>query len=29
MERLAKAPINLYYDINPVPRILEKFGALE
>ncbi len=29
MDRLAKAPINLYYDINPVARILEKFGALE
>jgi hypothetical protein len=29
MDRLAKAPINLYYDVNPVARILEKFGSLE
>ena len=29
MDRLAKAPINLYYDANPVSRILENFESLE
>jgi hypothetical protein len=28
IDRLAKAPINLYYDVNPVARILEKFDCL-
>ena len=29
MDRLAKAPINLYYEKNKVKRILENFDPLE